>query len=285
MSVGENLKRVRDGIEDACARAGRQPSEITLIAVSKTVEPQQVFEGIRAGATDLGENWVQEAVGKRPIVERMLREGNAECRMQSAECRAPEPDGPRDDAREGPNQAPETKNQEPGTTNPGLRFGVRWHMIGHLQTNKVKKALEVFDTFQGVDSLRLAQELDRRAAQAGRTVDALMEVNTSGEASKFGVPPEQVSAIAREIVGLKNVRLQGLMTIGPGLSVEDPEVARPCFRLLRELRDRLQAELGVPLPCLSMGMSSDYAVAIQEGATMLRIGTAIFGARTYPAPR
>jgi pyridoxal phosphate enzyme (YggS family) len=181
--------------------------------------------------TDLGENWVQEALPKRPAVEQL----------------------------------------EPRR--------VRWHMIGHLQTNKVKKALNVFDIVQGVDSLHLAQELDRRAAQSDRVLPILLEVNTSGEASKFGIAPEGLPALGEAVRGLAHIRLDGLMTIGPGLSVEDPEKSRPCFQLLRDLSDRLGRELGLKLPVLSMGMSSDFAVAIAEGTTMLRIGTAIFGAR------
>jgi pyridoxal phosphate enzyme (YggS family) len=231
MSITENLGRVTDGIAEACRTAGRNPAEITLVAVSKTVDAARVVEAIRAGVTDLGENWVQEALPKRPAVEQL----------------------------------------EPRR--------VRWHMIGHLQTNKVKKALNVFDIVQGVDSLHLAQELDRRAAQSDRVLPILLEVNTSGEASKFGIAPEGLPALGEAVRGLAHVRLDGLMTIGPGLSVEDPEKSRPCFRLLRDLSDRLERELGLKLPVLSMGMSSDFAVAIAEGTTMLRIGTAIFGAR------
>jgi hypothetical protein len=235
VSIADNLRRVRERIDDACRRAGRQPGDITLVAVSKTVEPARVVEAIRAGVTEFGENWVQEARPKRPAVEQL----------------EPRP--------------------------------VRWHMIGHLQTNKVKKALEVFDLVQGVDSLRLAQAIDERASQLGRVVPVLLEVNTSGEASKFGVRPDELRALAESARALNHLRLEGLMTIGPGLSVEDPERSRPCFRLLRDLRGRLESELGLKLPKLSMGMSSDYSVAIQEDATMLRIGTGIFGAREYPA--
>jgi hypothetical protein len=222
---------MRDKIARACEAAGRQPSEITLIAVSKTVDAGRVAEAIRAGVTDLGENWVQEAMKKRPEVEAM-----------------------------------------------GLPLA-RWHMIGHLQTNKTKKALEVFDVFQGVDSLHLAQEVNKRAAEAGKTIPILIEVNTSGEASKFGIDPGQAAELAAPVLELKQLSLTGLMTIGPGLSIADPERSRPCFRLLRVLRLRLEGELRIQLPWLSMGMSSDYAVAIQEGSTMLRIGTAIFGPR------
>lgn len=155
----------------------------------------------------------------------------------------------------------------------------RWHMIGHLQTNKVKKALLVFDVFQAIDSLHLAQELDRRAAEMAKRIPALVEVNTSGEATKYGCQPEHLISLAAEIAKLKSLELRGLMTVGPGLSIEDPERSRPCFRLLRELRDRGEVELGLHLPWLSMGMSSDFAVAIEEGATILRIGAAIFGTR------
>jgi len=231
MSVADNLSRVRDDIARACRSAGREPAEITLVAVSKTVEPVRVAEAIRAGVVELGENWVQEAVPKRSAVEQL----------------------------------------EAGR--------VRWHMLGHLQTNKVKKALSVFDVFQGVDSLHIAQELDRRAGLLNRVVPIFIEVNTSGETSKFGARPDQVSALAGSLRELGHVRVEGLMTIGPGLSVEEPEKSRPCFRLLRELRDRLESDSGLKLLKLSMGMSSDFAVAIQEGASMVRIGTAIFGAR------
>jgi pyridoxal phosphate enzyme (YggS family) len=231
MSITENLGRVTNGIAEACRKAGRNPAEITLVAVSKTVDAARVVEAIRAGVTDLGENWVQEALPKRPAVEQL----------------------------------------EPRR--------VRWHMIGHLQTNKVKKVLNVFDIVQGVDSLHLAQELDRRAAQSDRVLPILLEVNTSGEASKFGVAPRDLPALGEAVRGLAHVRLEGLMTIGPGLSVGDPETSRPCFHLLHNLRGQLESALGLKLPVLSMGMSSDFAVAIAEGTTMLRIGTAIFGAR------
>jgi hypothetical protein len=240
MSVAENLLRVQADIAHACRSAGREPAEILLVAVSKTVEPARVIEAVQAGVVELGENWVQEALAKRPAVEQAL---TTHCSLLTT------------------------------------HHSVRWHMIGHLQTNKVKKALSVFDMVQGVDSLHLAQELDRRAAALDRVVPILIEVNTSGEATKFGARPDQVPALSDSLRALSHVRVEGLMTIGPGLSVEEPEQSRPCFRLLRELRDRLESGSGLKLPQLSMGMSSDFAVAIQEGATMLRIGTAIFGAR------
>ena len=155
----------------------------------------------------------------------------------------------------------------------------RWHLIGHLQTNKVKRALEFFDWIHSVDSLHLAREISKRAERLGREVDVLLEVNTSGEASKYGVTPEELPALAEAVSQLPRIRVRGLMTIAP--IVERPEEARPYFVMLRELRDRLVEEgVVAELPHLSMGMTDDFEVAVEEGATMVRIGRAIFGERT-----
>ncbi len=153
---------------------------------------------------------------------------------------------------------------------------VRWHMIGHLQTNKAKEAVKLFDLIHSVDSLRLAQEIDKQAAKIGKVQDILLEVNTSGEASKFGLKPEEVSGLLKEISGLKNIKVNGLMTIAP--LVDDPEQVRPYFRALKELQGKISSlSLNTyPLSILSMGMSDDFEVAIEEGATMVRIGRAIF---------
>ncbi len=156
---------------------------------------------------------------------------------------------------------------------------VRWHAIGHLQTNKVRRITSFVSLVHSVDSARVARELDRRAAAAGRQVPFLLQVNVSGEESKFGVGPAEAEALAREVCELDSACLVGLMTMPP--YVEDPEANRPHFRRLRELRDRL-AEGGIPredLRHLSMGMSGDFAVAVEEGATLVRVGTAIFGPR------
>jgi len=157
------------------------------------------------------------------------------------------------------------------------RAAARWHMIGHLQRNKVGRALELFDVIHGVDDGGLAAALARRAAAAGRRLRVLMEVNVSGEASKFGVAPERVVALAGEVAAHAALELAGLMTVGA--PVARPEAARPAFARLRELRDAAAASLGQELPELSMGMSGDYEVAIEEGATLVRVGTALFGAR------
>jgi pyridoxal phosphate enzyme (YggS family) len=160
-----------------------------------------------------------------------------------------------------------------------LGHTVAWHMIGHLQTNKVKKALELFDAIESVDSDRLAREIESRAAQMDRVVDVLIEVNTSCEDSKFGVLPEQTIELVQKIAFLPHIGIRGLMTMGRW--VPDPADVRPCYRMLRELRDRI-VELGiegVSMDELSMGMSHDYEVAIEEGATEVRLGTALFGSR------
>ena len=156
---------------------------------------------------------------------------------------------------------------------------VRWHFIGHLQSNKVRYLADWVTMVQALESVSLARELDARAARAGRTIDALVEVNTTGEASKYGVAPDQVLPFVRSLEEFKGIRIRGLMTIGPFLP--DPEGSRPMFRLLRELRETLSRHRQQNLDPvhLSMGMTGDFEVAIEEGATLLRIGTALFGSR------
>jgi pyridoxal phosphate enzyme (YggS family) len=219
VSIAENLSRIRERVADACRRAGRSPDEITIVAVTKTFPPEAVAEAYRAGLTDIGENRVQEAASKIPLVEAM-----------------------------------------------GVR--PRWHLVGHLQTNKAKTALGLFAIIHSVDSLRLAEAISRRAVA---TVPVLLEVNVAGESTKFGFAPQEVAEAAASIAALPNLDVRGLMTVAPFTA--DPEEVRPVFRRLRELRD----EIG--LPELSMGMTDDFEVAIEEGATILRIGRAIFGAR------
>ncbi len=157
------------------------------------------------------------------------------------------------------------------------RGAARWHMVGHLQRNKAARALELFDLVHGVDDAELASALDRRARAAGRVAGVLIEVNVSGEASKFGVAPGGLVELAERVAAREGLDLRGLMTVGA--PVARPEDARPGFARLRALRDELAPRLGRRLPELSMGMSGDYEVAVEEGATMVRVGTAIFGAR------
>lgn len=228
-AVGDNIRRIREEIAEAALRSGRDPSEVKLMAVTKTVDDARVREAINAGVDIMGENYVQEA--KRKI---------------------------------------ETMDVD-----------VKWHMIGHLQSNKAKYAVRLFDMIHSVDRLSLATELDKQSAKVERVTDILVEVNISGEESKSGIGEEKTPALVREIAPLEHLSIRGLMTMPPWF--DDPEAARPYFIALRELRDRIAAEgvPGVEMRELSMGMSGDYRVAVEEGATIVRIGTAIFGPRAY----
>jgi pyridoxal phosphate enzyme (YggS family) len=171
----------------------------------------------------------------------------------------------------------ENKVQEAKAKIPLCPGKLRWHFIGHLQSNKCRDAVEWFEMIQSVDSLSLAQEINRRAGQAGKTLPVLLEVNVAGEASKFGYPPEKLLTELETLNELPRIEIHGLMTVPP--YVTDPEKARPHFRRLRELKIQCEQKLGAPLPHLSMGMSGDFEVAIEQGATMVRIGTALFGPR------
>lgn len=217
--VAHNINFIRERIRAAAERVGRNPDDVTVVAVSKTVEPERIEAALATGQTLFGENKVQEARAKIPLVS-----GRA-----------------------------------------------RWHMVGHLQTNKARDAVALFDVIHSVDSVKLAVELDKWAERAGKTQAILLEVNVSGEASKFGLKPEDLKSTVAEINGLSRVETQGLMTVAP--FSEEIEKARTYFRRLRELRDALG------LRELSMGMTHDFTVAIEEGATMVRLGTAIFGER------
>ncbi|MFO7638049.1 MAG: YggS family pyridoxal phosphate-dependent enzyme [bacterium] len=230
MGITDRIHALEDEIASACDHAGRRRSELTLVAVSKTRTADELVVAARAGIADFGENRVQEAVAKIPMVSAAV---------------------------------------------PGLN----WHLIGHLQTNKVRLAIELFGLIHSVDSIRLASELDRRASVAGKSVELLIEVNTSGEESKFGVQPSALMELVEQVIEMPGLRLTGLMTIGPGWAVSDPEASRPCFRLLHQLRDEASRRTELSLPHLSMGMSADFGVGIEEGATIIRVGTALFGPR------
>ena len=218
-------------IEEACGKVGRDPADVSLMAVTKTFGPETVTEAVSAGLSVMGENRVQEAVHKIP------------------RC-------------------------------PGH---VEWHMIGHLQRNKVRQAVAIFEWIHSVDSLRLLEAVDEAARAAGRTVPLMLEVNVSGEGSKHGLDPQNVPAVLNDSDRFRNVELRGLMTMPP--FAPDPESARPHFRRLREWRDAWRSQSGFPLEDLSMGMSNDFEVAVQEGATWIRLGSALFGARTGRAWR
>jgi len=175
----------------------------------------------------------------------------------------------------------ENKVQEAKAKIPLCSGRLRWHMIGHLQTNKCRDAVALFEMVQSVDSFNVAEELNKRAEQASKTLPILLEVNSGGEASKFGYSPEQMLADLPRINSLPRLEVHGLMTVPPW--APNPEKVRPIFRQLRELKEKCEQVLGAPLPHLSMGMSGDFEIAIEEGATIVRIGTALFGARPKPA--
>jgi len=156
--------------------------------------------------------------------------------------------------------------------------GASWHLIGSLQRNKAKEAVRLFDVIESVDSEALAEELSRRAGQEERAVDVLIQVNVAREPQKHGVPPEETAVVVRRTAALPGLKLRGLMTIAPAVS--DPDEVRPVFRALRKLRDDIQSSTGIALPDLSMGMSDDFEVAVEEGATLARVGRAIFGDRS-----
>lgn len=240
VDIAANLSCVRAEIASACQRAGRDPNSVTLIAVSKTHPAATVLEAVAAGAVHFGENRVEEAETKIPLV----------------------------------NQA---------STQP-----LTWHMIGHLQSRKTKDALGCFDVIHSVDTLKLGERLSRQSSELGRTINIMMEINVSGEVNKYGFPAQNWETdhetqralfnTARQIAQLPSIRLVGLMTMAP--IVAAMEETRPIFASLARLRQALQSELGSAVPELSMGMTDDYPVAIEEGATLVRIGRAIFGERS-----
>jgi len=217
VEIADRLAGVRQRVAVAAAGCGRDPQSVTLIAVGKTFPAQVVRMAVEAGAIDLGENRVQEAVAKKPEVP-----------------------------------------------------GAKWHLIGPLQRNKTRAALGVFDIVHTLDRPELADRLQRR-------LDVLIEVNIGSEPQKAGVLPDKGAELVQHAIGCDRLAVRGLMAIPPWQ--DDPEASRPYFRALRELRDDIQQGMGVALPELSMGMSHDFEVAINEGATMVRVGTAIFGPR------
>ncbi len=240
VDVAKRVALVKATIAEACARVGRDPSEVTLVAVCKTHPPEAVVAAMRAGVTDFGENRVEEARGKIPAVEALA----------------------------------------------GSR--PTWHMVGHIQRRKARDVVALFDFVHSVDRLKLAERLSRLASEAGREIPILLEINVSGEETKWGWradhwknTPSQRNTLwsdVEAILKLPGLRVEGLMTMAP--IVDDPETARPIFVRLRELRDALATDFPeASWRHLSMGMTDDYPVAVEEGATIVRIGRAIFGPR------
>ncbi len=221
----DRLVVVQEQISDAAHKAARTPSDVRLLAASKTRLPEEVDEAVRAGLTLFGENRIQEAKQKIPLCS----------------------------------------------------SAAEWHFIGHLQTNKVRDAVAFFSTIQTVDSLRLAEEIGNECGRQNKSLDILLEVNVSGERSKFGISPDQLPSLLEKVNAMTRLRVCGFMTMAP--FAPEPEKARPFFAALRECRDRLQSQTGLHLPELSMGMSHDFEAAIKEGSTKVRIGSLLFGER------
>jgi uncharacterized pyridoxal phosphate-containing UPF0001 family protein len=258
--IAENLARIRERVARAAGRAGRRVDDVTIVAVSKTFPFEAIRAGYEAGLRHFGENRVQEWESKRERV---------------------------------------------------ADLEATWHLIGHLQSNKARRAAGLFDRVDSVDSLGLAQKLDaavaeggaqdvviisseksrrdalraasgqagatKNGAASGRRLQVLIEVRLGDETTKSGVAQADLAALSESVAGLANLELLGLMTIPPFL--DDPERVRPYFSKLRELREDLARSIGLPLPVLSMGMSHDFEIAVEEGATEIRVGTALFGAR------
>jgi len=227
-----NVERVRASMAEAALRGHRQPSDVQLVAVTKTVDTDRMKMALAAGIADLGENYVQEAKAKVSA-------------LRANECSA------------------------------------RFHFIGHLQRNKAKDAVALFDVIHTVDRLELAREIDKEARKAGKNQQVLWQVNISGEKTKSGAEAPSLEPLLREALKFENLNISGLMSIGSYVSPsESDELRRAEFRELRKLRSALENYLGVGLPDLSMGMSHDFELAIEEGATFVRVGSAIFGARS-----
>jgi len=227
----DNIKNTYRKISYAALRAERDPYDVKLVTVTKTVSFEKIKEAIDLGLRVFGENKVQEA-----------QEKIAACRLAFTNC------------------------------------VVEWHMVGHLQKNKVKTAVQLFDLIHSVDSIELARALDKHAERIGKIKKVLIQVKLSEEETKHGILKEDLMDLIISVTALKNLSLEGLMTMPPFF--DEAELSRPFFRQLRELRDHIQ-EKGYRLPELSMGMTNDFEVAIEEGATIVRIGTAIFGERSY----
>jgi len=245
----ENINSVKRRIAIAAAGCGRDPDCVKLMAVTKTVAPERILQAVDAGITLLGENYVQEAKEKIAFIKDRLVEENSTS----------------------PDACPAHAGsvfQQP-----------QWHMIGHLQANKAKYAVNLFDCIHSVDRLELAAELNKRAGLIPRKMSILIEINVSGEKTKNGVAVAAAMDLVKKISALENLAVHGLMTMAP--YSDNPESSRPYFRALRCLRNDIKRAgiAGVSMDELSMGMTDDFAVAVEEGATIIRVGRAIFGAR------
>ena len=227
--ISENIENIRKNIDAACKRSGRDPKDVLLLAVSKTVDVDRIKVAVDCGLNSLGENRVQEIMEK----------------------------------------------YEPMGEN------VKWHLIGHLQTNKVKYIIDKVELIHSVESIKLAEEINKQAKKHNLVMDVLVEVNMADEESKFGVKPEETESFIRELALMDNIRVRGLMTVAP--NVENGEENRVYFRNMKQLLVDINAKNinNINMDILSMGMTGDYETAVEEGATIVRVGTGIFGKRDY----
>ena len=246
--IGWNIDKIKQAVFALCAKAGRNPREITIVAVTKGRTVEQIREVIAQDLADIGENRIQEALIKYDTIPA---------------------------ARYAPRLNPALSSLKESSSDD-RKGGVKWHMIGHLQTNKVMEAVRLFDLIQSVDSVRLAEAISKEAGKINKHQDILLEVKTSPEESKFGLKPEDTFAVFHKISQLPHLNIKGLMTIAP--LADNPKTSRPYFRTLRELSNKIEwrPETSDHRPIVSMGMSDDFAVAIEEGANMIRLGRAIF---------
>lgn len=230
MSIKENIDKIMKRVEASAVRAGRDPKDITVIAVSKTVDASRAKEAVESGLVNLGENKVQELVSKYEALHDM---------------------------------------------------GIKWHMIGHLQKNKVKYIIDKAELIHSVEDIELANEINKRAAKNGLTANILIELNIAKEESKFGIDDENVYEFVKELEQFENIRVMGLMTVAP--NSENPEDIRWVFKKMKEIFENIKSMdlKNTDMKYLSMGMTNDFEIAIEEGSNIVRIGTAIFGARNY----
>ncbi|MFZ5354651.1 MAG: YggS family pyridoxal phosphate-dependent enzyme [Bacillota bacterium] len=227
--IRSNIDRIKENINNACGRVGRNPAEVEIIGVTKTIDIDRINYALECGITNIGENKVQELTDKYEKIQK----------------------------------------------------NVKWHLIGHLQTNKVKYIIDKVDLIHSLDSIGLAEEIEKRAAKAGLLKEVMVQINVAQEESKFGISLEEADSFLEKLLRFNNLKVVGLMTIAPFL--DNVEEVRPFFRLLKEKYVEYSRITGknIEMKYLSMGMTNDYEVAIEEGANLVRIGTGIFGARNY----
>lgn len=226
--IKENIVQLKKQVVDTCEKIGRNPEDVQIIGVTKTIDPDRINEAIACGITDIGENRVQEIMNKYDAVS-----------------------------------------------------NVHWHMIGHLQTNKVKYMIDKVKLIHSLDRITLAEEINKRAKQHNITIEALLQVNVAQEDTKFGLDCNEVDDFINKVQEMENIKISGFMTIAP--YAEDPEEVRTVFKRLKSMFEEVKAKKmqGVEMKYLSMGMTNDFKVAIEEGSNMIRVGTGIFGQRDY----